>query len=860
MQNPLSAVPGMDRKKRCKPRKFRVNRSDVEWAASLSRAEFSVMRRAERGTPWKGKYYNEFPITGKFACKGCGAFLYAASNKFDDGTGFCAFDECFSQNLYCAGLELDSGTKVWRAACTGCGCHIARVTRGEMRTTRNERHSVNSLSLCFIGNDSLVGSRHPPVGPLQFDEGDPSIFGAPSTSQISANTSAKVSSVGIHTRQQTVSQAEPSNTSQRNKRSDDEKFRACKHLLSLLSTLKRFQSTARHVHDQGHKTAFGNGDAAGSVNLPCSTVDKPNEDLASSSTPFFFGCSKCVTRHTPMHRCTRIDSWLCLSPGCNATFCKRYMIEHHRQAKDHCIVLTAGMSIWCFTCKRHLRDDRVNRLLRQAHLDRFGTLPSASQVSSQIRNGSALLRQVLGYQNAQSCACSICNSKRNPQSHLPVAVEVPTHPDPPHPSYIHMKGARGVAPSRSTLELIDRVKGMILGAALGDALGQITTGLSPEVASVVFRKLVISKRLNFQHEKMRPSPRALKRKGHKIGSWTSCTDLLIVSLQSLVAFGGRLECSDACFRLARYISAGVEVAEPYQESESEGFISHGVVTNYLSRVIGDDIERYALSYAEAALEAEHAYRKSNKEATCSNEAIFRTLIYSTCKFQDHGNVIRNTRKACRMTHSSARSIGACVAVNSSICMMLNGKYSWSSGGDQVCKLMQRDAFFVTCEDEAMNNFQDEFRSALLKGNIGPVGGQEWGEGQDWLEPSDDDSDSDISENALDLRGHVDNSGVAESDGTKLKKLNLGHVRSGSDILKSAAVAFWAQRYPKAEYMDAVMEIILQGGDASANACVAGAIMGLRVGYSKLPTHWLAKLRGRDWLIGLAEEYTNLFWM
>ena len=90
-------------------------------------------------------------------------------------------------------------------------------------------------------------------------------------------------------------------------------------------------------------------------------------------------------------------------------------------------------------------------------------------------------------------------------------------------------------------------------------------------------------------------------------------------------------------------------------------------------------------------------------------------------------------------------------------------------------------------------------------------------------------------------------------------MNLDHVSAGSDVLKAAAVVFWAQRYPKAEYMDAVMEVILQGGDASANGCLVGAIMGLRVGFGKLPTHWLAHLHGRDWLSELAGQFTNLFW-
>ena len=92
----------------------------------------------------------------------------------------------------------------------------------------------------------------------------------------------------------------------------------------------------------------------------------------------------------------------------------------------------------------------------------------------------------------------------------------------------------------------------------------------------------------------------------------------------------------------------------------------------------------------------------------------------------------------------------------------------------------------------------------------------------------------------------------------MRGLRLDSAITGSDALKTAAVMFWAQRVPQAEYMEAVLEVLLEGGDACANGCVVGAVMGLRCGYAKLPTHWLAHLAGRDWLGRLAERYAGLF--
>ena len=43
--------------------------------------------------------------------------------------------------------------------------------------------------------------------------------------------------------------------------------------------------------------------------------------------------------------------------------------------------------------------------------------------------------------------------------------------------------------------------------------------------------------------------------------------------------------------------------------------------------------------------------------------------------------------------------------------------------------------------------------------------------------------------------------------------------------------------------------LLQAGDADTNGAVAGALLGCKLGASKLPDSWLNGLKHKDWLDG-----------
>ncbi|KAI9497284.1 hypothetical protein BDB00DRAFT_22930 [Zychaea mexicana] len=55
----------------------------------------------------------------------------------------------------------------------------------------------------------------------------------------------------------------------------------------------------------------------------------------------------------------------------------------------------------------------------------------------------------------------------------------------------------------------------------------------------------------------------------------------------------------------------------------------------------------------------------------------------------------------------------------------------------------------------------------------------------------------------------------------------------------------------------LMDVVMQGGDAGTNAAVAGALLGVRIGYDQLPSDWVIGLKRWEWLEDRVEEFCHL---
>ena len=105
--------------------------SDSDWRKRLTLEEYQVLREAATEPAGSGEYDKFYPSSGHFVCRCCGAALYAAAAKFDSGSGWPAFDQCYTGSLHFKPDLAHFGTFGGRVEilCKACGGHLVCLPR-----------------------------------------------------------------------------------------------------------------------------------------------------------------------------------------------------------------------------------------------------------------------------------------------------------------------------------------------------------------------------------------------------------------------------------------------------------------------------------------------------------------------------------------------------------------------------------------------------------------------------------------------------------------------------------------------------------------------------------------------------------
>jgi peptide-methionine (R)-S-oxide reductase len=128
-------------------RSYAVQRSDEEWRAGLSPAEYRVLREAGTERAFTGEY-TDTKTQGVYSCRACGAELFRSDTKFESHCGWPSFYSPLAGDTVEYIEDTALGMKRVEVRCANCGSHLGHLFEGEgYDTPTDQRYCINSISL-----------------------------------------------------------------------------------------------------------------------------------------------------------------------------------------------------------------------------------------------------------------------------------------------------------------------------------------------------------------------------------------------------------------------------------------------------------------------------------------------------------------------------------------------------------------------------------------------------------------------------------------------------------------------------------------------------------------------------------------
>src|SRR5882757_4306494 len=137
---------------------FELQKSDSEWRAVLSKAQYEVLRLHRTEVPGSSPLNHE-KRKGAFACAGCDLPLFSSDTKYESGTGWPSFWQPLANAV---GTSTDTAFFMTRTEvhCRRCGGHLGHVFEDGPKPT-GLRYCMNGVSLAFQPGEAAPDTNKP---------------------------------------------------------------------------------------------------------------------------------------------------------------------------------------------------------------------------------------------------------------------------------------------------------------------------------------------------------------------------------------------------------------------------------------------------------------------------------------------------------------------------------------------------------------------------------------------------------------------------------------------------------------------------------------------------------------------------